>query len=111
MSTSDVFCLMTTSDTSVQAQTSTRRAPRRTSPSTVVTSTPTVSPMRYVLQRPSRSTYSDKLPFPQYHTGRGNFTFDTPEGILFTLGLNELAKSFNLSSQFGVAPQDYTITQ
>ncbi|KAM5534183.1 hypothetical protein V8D89_008982 [Ganoderma adspersum] len=53
---------------------------------------------------PNRVTY-------EYHTGRGNFSFDTLKGKSFTQGLNELAKTFNLSSQFGVAAQDYTITQ
>ena len=49
--------------------------------------------------------------FFQYHTGRGNFTFDTLKGKLFTQGLNELSKAFNLSSEFGLATQDYTIFQ
>ncbi|PIL33613.1 hypothetical protein GSI_04236 [Ganoderma sinense ZZ0214-1] len=53
---------------------------------------------------PNRVTY-------EYHTGRGNFSFDTLKGKFFTWGLNELAKAFNLSSEFGVAPQDYTINQ
>ena len=48
---------------------------------------------------------------PQYHTTRSNFTFDTLQGKEFTVGLNELAKRFNLSDEFGVAPQDYTISQ
>ncbi|TBU27897.1 Metallo-dependent phosphatase-like protein [Dichomitus squalens] len=47
----------------------------------------------------------------EYHTGRGNFTFDTLQGKLFTQGLNNLAKRFNLSDEFGVAPEDYTISQ
>ena len=33
----------------------------------------------------------------QYHTGRGNFTFDTAQGRQFTQGLNDLAKRFNLT--------------
>ncbi|PIL26310.1 hypothetical protein GSI_12066 [Ganoderma sinense ZZ0214-1] len=53
---------------------------------------------------PNRVTY-------EYHTGRGNDSFDTLKGQLFTLGLNKLAETYNLSYQFGVAPQDYTITQ
>ena len=47
----------------------------------------------------------------QYHTGRGNFTFDTVQGRQFTEGLNDLAKRFNLSDQFGTAPEDFTISQ
>ena len=47
----------------------------------------------------------------QYHTGRGNFTFDTAQGRQFTQGLNDLAKRFNLSDQFGTAPEDFTISQ
>ncbi|KAI1791129.1 Metallo-dependent phosphatase-like protein [Ganoderma leucocontextum] len=53
---------------------------------------------------PNRVTY-------EYHTNRGNFTFDTLKGKFFTWGLNQLAETFNLSSLFGVAPQDYTLTQ
>ena len=49
--------------------------------------------------------------YSQYHTGRGNWTFDTLQGSLFTHGLNDLAKRFDLSQEFGVAPQDYTINQ
>ena len=60
----------------------------------------------------SRLAHPDSRPPPfQYHTGRGNFTFDTLKGKLFTWGLEQLAKQFNLSAEFGVAPQDYTITQ
>ncbi|KAI0753174.1 Metallo-dependent phosphatase-like protein [Daedaleopsis nitida] len=53
---------------------------------------------------PNRVTY-------EYHTGRGNFTYDTLKGKFITEGLNELAKKFDLSMLFGTAPQDYTLTQ
>ncbi|KAI0767149.1 Metallo-dependent phosphatase-like protein [Fomes fomentarius] len=53
---------------------------------------------------PNRVTY-------EYHTGRGNFTFDTLHGRSITRGLNELAEKFDLSQLFGTAPQDYTISQ
>ncbi|KAI0310758.1 Metallo-dependent phosphatase-like protein [Amylostereum chailletii] len=53
---------------------------------------------------PNRVTY-------EYHTGRSNFTFDTWPGKLITQGLNQLAKRFDLSSLFGTAPQDYTISR
>lgn len=47
----------------------------------------------------------------QYHTGRGNFTFDTFKGKSITRGLNNLAEEFDLSMLFGTAPQDYTLSQ
>ncbi|KAI0629441.1 Metallo-dependent phosphatase-like protein [Trametes polyzona] len=53
---------------------------------------------------PNRVTY-------EYHTRRSNFSFDTFQGEQITRGLNELAKRFNLSELFGIAPQDYTISQ
>ncbi|KAI0741024.1 Metallo-dependent phosphatase-like protein [Earliella scabrosa] len=53
---------------------------------------------------PNRVTY-------EYHTGRGNFTFDTLHGRFITRGLNELAERFDLNMLFGTAPQDYTISQ
>ena len=104
--------LMTMSDIGAQAQTLTRRAPPRISPSIAVTSIQTASPMRYASEgRFAEPIFTvDCLPF-QYHTGRGNFTFDTLKGKSFTQGLNELAKAFNLSSEFGLATQDYTISQ
>ncbi|KAJ7510105.1 Metallo-dependent phosphatase-like protein [Mycena galericulata] len=53
---------------------------------------------------PNRVTY-------EYHTGRGNFSFDTTWGRSITKGLEQLAKTFDLSFQFGTAPHDFTITQ
>ncbi|RPD57973.1 hypothetical protein L226DRAFT_492978 [Lentinus tigrinus ALCF2SS1-7] len=53
---------------------------------------------------PNRVTY-------EYHTGRGNFTFDTLQGKYITKGLNNLAEEFDLSLLYGTAPQDYTISQ
>ncbi|TFK44996.1 Metallo-dependent phosphatase-like protein [Crucibulum laeve] len=46
----------------------------------------------------------------EYHTGR-QFNFDTPTGQSITKGLNNLAKKFDLSFQFGTAPHDFTISQ
>ncbi|GAA5938144.1 hypothetical protein JCM3775_005356 [Rhodotorula graminis] len=40
----------------------------------------------------------------EYHVGKG---FDTPEGKAITKELSETARRFNLTEQFGVAPQDY----
>ncbi|KAK7472228.1 hypothetical protein VKT23_000349 [Stygiomarasmius scandens] len=37
--------------------------------------------------------------------------FDTPLGLSITEGLNALSVRFNLSFQFGVAPEDFTINQ
>ncbi|RDX43419.1 hypothetical protein OH76DRAFT_1487894 [Lentinus brumalis] len=53
---------------------------------------------------PNRVTY-------EYHTGRGNFTFDTQTGKSITKGLNNLAEEFDLNQLFGTAPEDYTISQ
>ncbi|KAJ7172261.1 Metallo-dependent phosphatase-like protein [Mycena filopes] len=53
---------------------------------------------------PNRVTY-------EYHTGKGNFSFDTPWGRSITKGLENLAKAFDLSFQFGTAPHDFTINQ
>ncbi|KAJ6597105.1 Metallo-dependent phosphatase-like protein [Mycena vulgaris] len=53
---------------------------------------------------PNRVTY-------EYHTGRGNFSFDTPWGRSITKGLEKLAKTFDLSFEYGTAPHDFTITQ
>ncbi|KAH9935240.1 Metallo-dependent phosphatase-like protein, partial [Epithele typhae] len=53
---------------------------------------------------PNRVTY-------EYHSRRGNFTFDTFEGHQITRGLTQLAERFNLSMQFGTAPHDFTISQ
>ncbi|KAI0685579.1 Metallo-dependent phosphatase-like protein [Cytidiella melzeri] len=49
---------------------------------------------------PNRVTY-------EFHTGQKNQTFDTLAGKLITAGLENLAKQFDLSFQFGTAPQDY----
>ncbi|GAA5891579.1 hypothetical protein JCM6882_004515 [Rhodosporidiobolus microsporus] len=50
---------------------------------------------RYLDQ--NRNTYA-------YHTGKD---FDTPEGKNITRWLSETVVKFNLTEQFGVAPQDY----
>ncbi|KAJ7272004.1 Metallo-dependent phosphatase-like protein [Mycena haematopus] len=47
----------------------------------------------------------------EYHTGRGNFSFDTPWGRGITKGLEQLAKKFDLSFTYGTAPHDFTINQ
>jgi hypothetical protein len=47
----------------------------------------------------------------QYHTGQGNFSFDTPWGRSITKGLEQLAKSFDLSFEYGVAPHDFTLSR
>ncbi|BGP50766.1 hypothetical protein JCM10450v2_006692 [Rhodotorula kratochvilovae] len=57
--------------------------------------TPPVFKRRYIDQ--NRNSY-------QYHAGQG---FDTPEGKAITRELSETARRFNLTEQFGVAPQDY----
>ncbi|KAJ7156964.1 Metallo-dependent phosphatase-like protein [Mycena crocata] len=49
--------------------------------------------------------------FSQFHTGRGNFSFDTAWGRSITKGLEKLAKSFDLTFEFGTAPHDFTINQ
>ncbi|KAK7038999.1 hypothetical protein VNI00_010391 [Paramarasmius palmivorus] len=53
---------------------------------------------------PNRVTY-------EYHTGRNNRTFDTPEGKNITQGLLDLAERFGLNFTYGFAPNDYTISQ
>jgi 2',3'-cyclic-nucleotide 2'-phosphodiesterase (5'-nucleotidase family) len=53
---------------------------------------------------PNRVTY-------EYHTKRHNSSFDTSHGREITTGLEELAARFNLSDQFGTAPQDYTLSR
>ncbi|KAF7330521.1 Metallophos domain-containing protein [Mycena venus] len=45
----------------------------------------------------------------EYHTGQGNFSFDTPWGRSITKGLEQLAKKFDLTFQYGTAPHDFTI--
>ncbi|KAJ7097726.1 Metallo-dependent phosphatase-like protein [Mycena belliarum] len=47
----------------------------------------------------------------EYHTGRGKFSFDTLWGRSITTGLKQLAKTFDLSFEFGTAPHDFTINQ
>jgi hypothetical protein len=47
----------------------------------------------------------------QYHTRRGNFSFDTTQGRSITKGLEQLAKEFDLSLTYGTAPHDFTIYQ
>ncbi|KAJ7913903.1 Metallo-dependent phosphatase-like protein [Mycena leptocephala] len=53
---------------------------------------------------PNRVTY-------EFHTGQGNFSFDTPWGRSITKGLEQLAKSFDLSFEYGVAPHDFTLSR
>ncbi|KAF8624480.1 hypothetical protein AX17_007109 [Amanita inopinata Kibby_2008] len=53
---------------------------------------------------PNRVTY-------EYHTRLEEDIFDTGKGIYITNGLLALANRYNLSFQFGTAPQDYTLTQ
>nr|GAT59669.1 predicted protein [Mycena chlorophos] len=53
---------------------------------------------------PNRVTY-------EYHTGQGNYSFDTPWGRSITKGLEQLAVQFDLSFLFGTAPHDFTISQ
>ncbi|KAJ7872602.1 5'-nucleotidase [Mycena olivaceomarginata] len=47
----------------------------------------------------------------QYHTNLTELTFGTPEGQNITKGLLDLEERFGLRHQYGVAPQDYTITR
>lgn len=47
----------------------------------------------------------------QFHTGKGNFSFDTPWGRAITEGLEQLAKTFDLSFEYGVAPHDFTLSR
>lgn len=47
----------------------------------------------------------------QYHTETSNKTFDTSDGCSITEGLQDLAEQFDLSYQYGIAPQDYTMTR
>ncbi|KAJ7921958.1 Metallo-dependent phosphatase-like protein [Mycena leptocephala] len=47
----------------------------------------------------------------EYHTRRGNFSFDTTQGRSITKGLEQLAKEFDLSLTYGTAPHDFTIYQ
>ncbi|KAF7363627.1 Metallophos domain-containing protein [Mycena sanguinolenta] len=47
----------------------------------------------------------------EYHTGRGNFSFDTVWGRSITKGLEQLAKKFDLSFTYGTAPHDFTLNQ
>jgi hypothetical protein len=47
----------------------------------------------------------------EYHTGRGNFSFDTTWGRSITKGLEQLAKKFDLSFTYGTSPADFTINQ
>ncbi|KAJ7635196.1 Metallo-dependent phosphatase-like protein [Roridomyces roridus] len=75
-----------------QASTSSQTTAPETSPSTVVTSTA------------NRITY-------QYHTNRTEETFDTPQGLNITRGLEDLRDRFDLTYQYGVAPRDYTMTR
>ncbi|EMD32950.1 hypothetical protein CERSUDRAFT_118376 [Gelatoporia subvermispora B] len=43
----------------------------------------------------------------EYHTTTSNRSFDTLEGKTITEGMLQLADKFDLSFQYGVAPQDY----
>ncbi|KIK61122.1 hypothetical protein GYMLUDRAFT_43217 [Collybiopsis luxurians FD-317 M1] len=47
----------------------------------------------------------------EYHSQQRNSTFDTPQGKQITQGLLGLAQKYELSTLFGIAPQDYTISR
>ncbi|KAJ4471596.1 Metallo-dependent phosphatase-like protein [Lentinula aciculospora] len=47
----------------------------------------------------------------EYHTQQRNNTFDTAEGQNITQGLQALSEKYELSTLFGYAPQDYTISR
>ncbi|KAJ3737648.1 Metallo-dependent phosphatase-like protein [Lentinula guzmanii] len=47
----------------------------------------------------------------EYHTQQRNNSFDTAEGQNITQGLQELSDKYELSTLFGYAPQDYTISR
>ncbi|EJD02037.1 uncharacterized protein FOMMEDRAFT_86703 [Fomitiporia mediterranea MF3/22] len=47
----------------------------------------------------------------EFHTGRSNNSFDTPNGLDVSQGLRELAERFDLNFTYGIAPQDYTLTR
>ncbi|KAJ6495385.1 Metallo-dependent phosphatase-like protein [Mycena sanguinolenta] len=53
---------------------------------------------------PNRVTY-------EFHTGQGNFSFDTPGGRGITKGLEQLAVSFDLTFEYGVAPNDFLLSR
>ncbi|PPR00075.1 hypothetical protein CVT24_008977 [Panaeolus cyanescens] len=53
---------------------------------------------------PNRVTY-------EFHTRKSTKNFDTNNGKLISKGLNDLAAQFDLASQFGVAPHDFTLNQ
>ncbi|KAL4249237.1 Calcineurin-like phosphoesterase domain-containing protein [Abortiporus biennis] len=53
---------------------------------------------------PNRVTY-------EFHTRQKNSSFDTFQGQFISKGLNDLAKKFDLSFQFGVSPHDFTINR
>ena len=38
-------------------------------------------------------------------------SFDTPEGLDITKGLKDLADRYNLTYQYGIAPQDYIFSR
>ncbi|KAJ7265403.1 Metallo-dependent phosphatase-like protein [Mycena haematopus] len=47
----------------------------------------------------------------RYHTNRTEWTFGTAEGQNITQGLLALEERFDLTHQYGVAPQDYTMNR
>ena len=47
----------------------------------------------------------------KYHTGRSNSSFDTALGESISTGLNNLAAEYDLSFQFGTAPQDFYLSR
>ena len=53
---------------------------------------------------PNRLTY-------EFHTSKTSNHFDTYEGKQITRRLQDLASSFDLSYQYGVAPHDFTMTR
>ncbi|KAF7344437.1 Metallophos domain-containing protein [Mycena sanguinolenta] len=53
---------------------------------------------------PNRVTY-------EFHTGQRNFSFDTVSGRSITKGLEQLAVSFDLAFEYGVAPNDFLLSR
>ncbi|KZT43442.1 hypothetical protein SISSUDRAFT_695204 [Sistotremastrum suecicum HHB10207 ss-3] len=53
---------------------------------------------------PNKVTYA-------YHTGLSGFLADTPLGLEVTAGLQAIAKKYDLTLQYGTAPQDYYLSR
>ncbi|KAJ7634954.1 Metallo-dependent phosphatase-like protein [Roridomyces roridus] len=71
-------------------------------PNTAETSQNITFSRRYL--DPNRVTY-------EFHTGKGNFSFDTAWGKGITKGLEDLSKAFDLTFEYGVAPHDFTLSR